>query len=177
MAYVEHPLEPMDVLRRDGVYEVRNPADAEPSDEAVDKLIKAIKSQNPREYLVGREFEAEFIIDKSVAQAIMRVYDTDKLNDTTAADYTMATVKDITMLIARDKQGICLWTIELPKEIPDMIENAHFEEDLAAFREMNESYKKIRTKGIVLFMLLLAMAGVVYAAAWKLSGVPVMLWR
>lgn len=171
-------MEPINILKRDGVFTMDNPADAEPSNEAIDKLIQAINRQDPREYLVGREFDSTFAISEEIAMSIIRVYGKNELDIDNVKDYTITTVRGYTMLVARNAENICLWTLEIPKEVMDITEGGvHFEEDLAAFKEMNEEYKKVRIKGIIFLVLLLGVAAAVYITAWYLTGVPASSWR
>lgn len=103
---------------------------------------------------VDKKFTNGFELDKTMATIIVRTYKPEIINDKEKMEdvdnFTLTTIGDITMLIARNKDMVVQFTVEMPKEVNTVVEEPHFEETLQEFKDEREHYKKISIFGNII---------------------------
>lgn len=166
---MDENLTPKEILERDGVYVASNPADRVPEEAEISNIIKLATSDRKEDRIVGTFVSSGFSISEDIAKSILKVYAPDKI-DEKIDNYTIVTISSSTMLVARDKENICQFTVNLPQEVSRMTESPHFEERLEEFYEQSKTYASIRHAGYAIIIILALIVLGIYVLAYIFSG-------
>lgn len=162
----------------DGVYYVDNPADTLLEKSIVDGAVSYFQdysSDRAKEIVTGVEgqkYDTGFEISREMAASIIKYY-APKKTDIEAVSYTLTTVGSVTMLLARDEKNIVVFSIELPADVIDKVNEA---EDKEHLEYLLQEIKKIEGNVLrgniiitaVLLVILIAYLGVLYVT-YKLA--------
>ena len=157
----------LEKLKTYGAYFAENPADRLHTEEELKELTDTVKAQ--RDYClnkwIGQKFSNGFAISDEIAKSIVSTYDKSKLSVSGVDSYTITTVGKVTMLIARDANSICLYTVEIPVDVAYMTESLNFDETIEEYKHDADLYKRIRWYGYGIVLLILVItAAIVYIA-------------
>ena len=137
----------------------------------VDGIFRMAHELNKRKKsndIVGEKFDNGFTIDPAMARAIIRTYAPEK-EEIYADSFTIDTIKQDTMLIARIKDGTVVYTVPLPKDTTQYIESMDFEKTLEVMKDTSEQYKTVRVLGNIGLLIAGLIAVGVYYFAYVLS--------
>lgn len=146
----------MSVIEKQDRWVVENPADKVLSEREMLEIGEVYDNLREKtlDCYVDKKFTNGFELDTDIAMTIIRTYDPELANNKEKMkdidNFTITTIGDVTMLIARNKHMIVQFTVEMPKEVNTIVEEPHFEETLQEFKEEREYYKRIRIFGNII---------------------------